>query len=145
MFNGPGSKANIFDQQAADETAFLALAEGVEVPDMLDGEGKLSVDVLQNESEVTIIATMAGTKPENIELHLHNDLLTIRGFRESPAPSSSEQYFAECYWGKFSRTIVLPTDVRPELSRAEYRHGVLTITLSKAKPDNTIPILVVEE
>ena len=145
MFNGQDAKANFFDQPAVDETVFLALEANGEAPNTLEGEGKLSVDVLQSESEVAIVATMAGTKPEDIELHLHNDLLTIRGHRHNPASPSFEPYFTECFWGSFSRTIVLPADVRPELARAEYRHGVLPISLPKAKPDNSIPIMVVEE
>lgn len=145
MFNGQNAKAKFLDQPAADETVLLALEENSEIPNALEGEGKLSVDVLQNDLEITIVATMAGTKPEDIELHLHNDLLTIRGHRHNPVSRSFETYFAECYWGNFSRTIVLPADVRPELAKAEYRHGVLMISLPKAKPDNSIPIMVVEE
>ncbi|MDO8626287.1 MAG: Hsp20/alpha crystallin family protein [Candidatus Magasanikbacteria bacterium] len=108
-------------------------------------EGELSVDVLDAGPELVIVATMAGTRPEDIELHLHNDFLTIRGRREPPPVSAEEYYYQECFWGKFSRTIVLPVDVRSEMARSEYRNGVLIIHLPKAGSSSTIPIMVIEE
>ncbi|MFA5174807.1 MAG: Hsp20/alpha crystallin family protein [Patescibacteria group bacterium] len=110
-----------------------------------DVEGKLSVDVLQKDNELLVIATMAGSLPDKIELHLHNDLLTIRGVRYSPALIDAEYYYKECFWGKFSRSIVLPVDVRGELAQAEYKNGVLTVRLPIANNQNQIPVTVVEE
>ncbi len=107
-------------------------------------DGQLAVDVLETEENLVIIATMAGTKPEDIELHLHNDLLTIRGRRESPVPSATHYFNKECYWGKFSRTIVLPTDIKSELVYSEYKNGVLTIHLPKTQTTETITIMVIE-
>lgn len=108
-------------------------------------EGQLAVDVLETAEEVVIVATMAGTRPEDIELHLHNDFLTIRGKRISPVDNPSECFTKECYWGRFSRTIVLPVDVKGEMASSEYKHGVLTIRLPKARKNSSIPITVVEE
>ena len=108
-------------------------------------EGQLSVDVVHTAEELIVAATMAGTPPDRIQLHIHNDVLTIRGERPSPMPVGSEYFYEECYWGKFSRTIVLPVDVRPEMARAEYRYGVLTVRLPKVQIDSAIPIFVVEE
>jgi HSP20 family protein len=108
-------------------------------------EGQLSVDVAQTDEELIVVATLSGTLPDQVSLHLQNDVLTIRGERHSPVPLGAEYFYEECYWGKFSRTIVLPVDVKAELARSEYRNGVLTIHLPKAKPSNTIPIYVVEE
>lgn len=108
-------------------------------------EGQLAVDVVNTEQELVIVATMAGTKPEEIELHLHNDFLTIRGVRQSPVTHSAEHFFQECFWGPFSRTIVLPVDVKAEMARAEYRNGLLTIYLPKVRPANTIPIMVLDD
>jgi len=108
-------------------------------------EGQLSIDIVQDQEKLIIIATMSGTKPENIELHLHNDLLTIRGYRESPASIMPECLLNENYWGRFSRTIVLPVDVKAELAQAEYRNGVLSVILPKKQEDKNIPIFVVDE
>ncbi|MFH1789531.1 MAG: Hsp20/alpha crystallin family protein [bacterium] len=108
-------------------------------------EGQLAVDVAQTDDELIIVATMAGTDPSNINLHLHNDLLTIRGERISPIPHDSEYFHEESYWGRFSRTIILPVDVRAELTKAEYKKGVLIIRLPKRNADNKIPIMVIDE
>ncbi len=108
-------------------------------------EGQLAVDVAQTENELVIVAAMAGTKPEYIELHLHNDLLTIRGERFSPVALSDEHFNQECYWGKFSRSIILPMDVKAEMAQAQYTNGVLVIRLPKANHNSDIPIMVVEE
>ena len=108
-------------------------------------EGQLCVDVAETAGELVIVAVMAGTSPENVELHLHNDLLTIRGSRFSPIPAQAEHACQENYWGKFSRTIVLPVEVRPELCRAEYKNGILIVRFTKNRTDKNIPVFVVEE
>lgn len=109
-------------------------------------EGQLAVDVAQTDDELIVIAAMAGTLPESIELHLHNDLLTIRGERKSPIGEMSEHFYQECYWGKFSRSIILPVDVKAEMVQAQYKNGVLIVRLPKAGQTNSdIPIMVIEE
>lgn len=108
-------------------------------------DGKLCVDVIETEEELIVVAPMAGTEPEDLELHLQNDLLTIRGQRRNFLPENSEFHHQETFWGGFSRTIVLPVDVRAELTKAEYKYGILTIRLPKAKTQKNIPITVVEE
>ena len=108
-------------------------------------EGELSVDVLETETHLLVIATMAGTRPEDVFLHLHNDFLTIRGERRPPLNEPAHFFYEECYWGKFSRTIVLPVDVKGELAESEYRYGVLMIKLPKAEKSKNIPIMVIEE
>jgi len=145
MFNDPTAPF-ASAAEAAGDGVFLSLPiDSADNWEENSEEGQLAVDVLQTNDEVIVVATMAGTKPEDINLHLHNDLVTIRGERRPPPPSAAEYFYQECYWGNFSRTIVLPVDVRSESARAEYWQGVLVIRFSKAKTDNAIPIMVVEE
>ena len=108
-------------------------------------EGQLSVDVLDSGEDLVIMATMAGARPEDVEVHLQNDFLTIRGKRYAPVTQAAHYFNQECYWGKFSRTVVLPVDVKGDSVRSEYRNGVLTIRLPKAKVTENIPIMVIEE
>jgi HSP20 family protein len=108
-------------------------------------EGQLAVDVAQTPEELIVIAAMAGTPADSIELHLHNDLLTIRGERKSPIEVATEHFYQECYWGKFSRSIILPVDVKSEMIQATYSNGVLIIRLPKANQNSDIPIMVIEE
>jgi HSP20 family protein len=129
----------------ANLSSLLSAEERKAAWDEAGEDGELAVDVLETDENLIIIATMAGTKPEDIELHLHNDLLTIRGRRESPVPFATHYFNKECYWGKFSRTIVLPTDVKSELVRSEYKNGILAIHLPKIQTTESIPIMVIEE
>jgi len=108
-------------------------------------DGQLAIDVSQTPEEVIIVATMAGTEPGDISLHIHGDLLTIRGVRVSALPADAKYLYQECYWGKFSRTLVLPMEVQGEQARAEYKYGVLTIRAPKKRRDSEIPIEVVAE
>ncbi len=146
MFTNPSQKITLpldIGNDEAREMAFLSSLAKVEYEH--EAEGQLAVDVAQTADELIITTAMAGTSPDKIELHLHNDLLTIRGFRNSPLPKDAEFFCQECYWGKFSRTIVLPVDIKYELVQAQYKNGVLTIHLPKKQVNNDIPILVVEE
>lgn len=142
MFNGQGKKVFFSLDPARNNEDFAALQQ--EAQGQLS-EGQLAVDVSQTDTELVIVAAMAGTKPENIELHLHNDLLTIRGERLSPVGDATEHFYQECYWGRFSRSIILPVDVKAELAQASYSNGVLTLRLPKASHSTSIPIMVIEE
>lgn len=143
-----GYNEKMFRSEPDDAVAFFSsLAQSTPADWVANhAEGQLSADVIETNEEVVIVATMAGTRPEDIELHLQNDYLTIRGKRLSPISSEEVEYHSkECYWGRFSRTIVLPVDVNSDLASSEYRHGILTIRLPKKSRTSSIPIIVVEE
>jgi len=110
-------------------------------------EGKLSVDVVQVDDSIIVIAPVAGAVSEKVEVFIHNDLLTIKGARSIPLDITKEidYYYQECFWGKFSRTIVLPVEVKGDLAQAEYKNGVLRIMIPKRKIDAKVPIKIVEE
>lgn len=108
-------------------------------------EGQLCVDVAQTADELIVVAALSGTPPDKLDLHLHNDLLTIRGERVSPVPEGAEHFHRETFWGKFSRSIVLPVDVKHEFTNAEYKNGILTVRLPKVQTGKSIPIVLVDE
>jgi HSP20 family protein len=95
-------------------------------------EAELTVDVYQTATEIVIQTMIAGVKPEDLELTITRDMLTIRGKREESRIIDEENYFTkELYWGGFSRTILLPQEVEPEETEAIEKHGLLTIRLQK--------------
>lgn len=109
-------------------------------------EGQLAVDVLDTKEDIIVISTIAGAMTDRIEVYVHNDLLTIRGERVIPPVVSDGTYLhQECFWGKFSRTVVLPVDVKGEFSSAEYKNGVLTVRIPKKELNTKIPVTVVDE
>jgi HSP20 family protein len=109
-------------------------------------EGQLSVDVYQTEDSIVITSTMAGVNPEDLEVTLNNDVVTIRGKRQPEQVVRPEDYFyRECYWGGFSRSIVLPVEVHAESVSARLRHGVLTVVLPKAPRSKAVAVKVEPE
>jgi len=95
-------------------------------------EAELSVDVYQTPTDIIIQTMVAGVKPEDLELSIARDTITIRGAREESRTVDEDNYFSkELYWGKFSRTLSLPTEVEPEEVEATERHGLVTIKIKK--------------
>lgn len=98
-------------------------------------EGQLAIDVYQNSQKIIIKSTIAGVKPEDLKISLHHDLLTIKGSRSNKEEVREEDYlYRECYWGSFSRSLILPAEVDNKRVEAELENGVLTITLYKSRP-----------
>ncbi len=109
-------------------------------------EGQLSIDVFQTPETLVVKSTIAGVKPSDIDISINNDMLTIRGKREENLKIKEDDYlFKECYWGSFSRSIILPMEVEAEHIEANLENGVLTITLPKAKNAKQISIKVKEK
>jgi len=104
-------------------------------------EGQLSVDVFLIDDAIVVKSTIAGVHPDDLELFLNRDMLTIRGERTHEEKVEDRDFFLrECYWGKFSRTIILPSDVKADEAKASLKDGVLTIMLPKAEHARTIPV-----
>ena len=109
-------------------------------------EGQLSIDVYQTPKAIIVKSTIAGVKPDDIDISINNDMLTIRGKRQMLEEIREDDYlFRECYWGSFSRSVILPVEIEADKIEAELENGVLTITLPKAKSAKEISIKVKEK
>jgi len=109
-------------------------------------EGQLSVDVYQTKDAIVIKSTIAGVRPEDIDISINNDMVTIKGKRELESTISEDDYFyQECYWGGFSRSIILPIEIIADKVDASLKNGVLTISLPKTKKTQAFSIKVKEE
>ena len=92
------------------------------------------LDVLQDDDQVTVILDAAGLKSEDFDLSLHDGALTITGQRKHVEDSKKgESFRSERFFGSFSRTITLPSPVKADAVQANYKDGVLTVTLPKAE------------
>lgn len=108
-------------------------------------EGQLSIDVYQTPEAIIVKSTIAGVKPDDIDISINNDLLTIRGRREMIESIKEENYlYRECYWGSFSRSIILPVEIEVDKIEAFLENGVLSVVLPKAKSAKQISIKVRE-
>ena len=101
-------------------------------PDEDQEEGQLTVDVYQTPTEIVIKSMVAGVKPEDLDISITRDMVTIKGKRETERTVQDDDYFhQELYWGSFSRTIMLPAEVEVEEADAVEKHGLLIIRLPK--------------
>lgn len=108
-----------------------------------DNEGQLTIDVYQTENDIVIKSTIAGVKPEDLDVSVNNDMITIRGERKQDEQVAEENYYyQECYWGSFSRSVILPVDVVADKIEASMKNGILTIRMPKAVNAKTKKIQV---
>ncbi len=96
------------------------------------GEGQLTVDVYQTADDIVIKTMIAGVKPEDLDISITRDMVTIKGSREETREANESDFFTkELYWGTFSRTILLPQEIEVESAEATEKHGLLIIKLPK--------------
>ncbi len=101
-----------------------------------DGYWLPSVDVSETGKEVIVKAEVPGMDPKNIDVSLHDNVLTIRGERKQEKEEKEEDFHRiERSYGAFCRSIALPAQVDPDKVKAEYKHGVLSIRLPKTKEE----------
>lgn len=99
-----------------------------------DDVAQLAVDVYETNDFLYIIAPLAGVAAEEVRVEITDDVVIIEGERENPLGQSVEaddQLVSECYFGEFSRSIVLPESVDAKRAKAEFQKSVLIITLPK--------------
>ena len=99
-------------------------------------EGQLSVDVFETEDAMVIQSAIAGIAAKDLDIFVNPEMVTIRGMRRRDVRAAgATMHFEECFWGGFSRSIVLPVPIVPGRTQAELKDGILTITLPKADAD----------
>ena len=95
-------------------------------------DAQLTVDVFQTPSEIVIKTMVAGVRPEDLDVSITRDSVTIHGQREEDRTLAGDDYFhKELYWGSFSRTIILPEEVDVDGAEASEKYGMLTLRLPK--------------
>src|SRR3989344_6911427 len=97
-----------------------------------EADGELTLDIFDEGAYFIVQAMVAGVHPEDIDISFTDDTLTIRGVRSRQYEAHDENYYAkELYWGKFSRSVVLPEEIDGEKSEASLKNGLLTLKLPK--------------
>jgi len=118
-----------------------------EITDIFDEvEGQLTIDVYQTPTNIVVESAIAGVKPEDIDISISADSVAIKGKREKEEKVKAEDYlYQECYWGRFSRSIILPQEVDPDRAQASLKNGVLKIVLPKVDKQKTKKIKIKTE
>ncbi|MEX2013935.1 MAG: Hsp20/alpha crystallin family protein, partial [Parcubacteria group bacterium] len=95
-------------------------------------EAQLTVDVYHTPSEIIIKTMVAGVKPDDLDVSITRDSVTIRGKRSEDRTISDDEYFhRELYWGSFARVIGLPEEIDVDGAEAVEKHGMLVLHLPK--------------
>lgn len=108
------------------------ITKAKEIENWLEPEGQLVIDVYETGDEIVIQSAIAGIIPENLDICIEKDMVSIRGKREEATEKIGKNYLIEeCYWGSFSREIILPTEVDASKAEASMKNGILTIRAPK--------------
>ena len=111
----------------------------------LKSEGQLAVDVYETGSDFVVISAIAGVPAENIDISIEKDMLIIKGHRQSFQEQKDKNYFyQECYWGSFSRKIILPEHIDVSRTDATMDKGILIVKIPKVQPVKKSKITVKE-
>jgi len=95
-------------------------------------EGELALDMYQTDQDIVIQTAVAGIKPEDIDISIEDDVITIRGERKEITTEEEKNYFfQECFWGAFSRQVILPEEVDVSKMEATFQDNVLTLRMPK--------------
>lgn len=122
------------DKKISPSKSSLAAAEAL-IEQTEEDIGQLSVDVYESPNELLIIAPIAGVKISDINISISEDVLSISGQRKLEFKIPQDDYLIqECFWGKFSRAIVLPDNIDSNSISASFKDGILKITINKNSP-----------
>lgn len=98
----------------------------------VEKDAELTVDVYQTGDMIVIKSMIAGVRPDDLDVSITRDLVTISGKREEEKVANEDDYFTrELYWGSFSRTIQLPEEIDVDEAEAVEKHGLLILKLPK--------------
>ncbi len=97
-----------------------------------ESEGQLTIDVYQTSSDIIVESAVAGVEPDEIDVSVSSDSVTVRGERRRSSEIEENDYlYQECYWGKFSRSVILPQEIDPDAASVTFKNGILRIRLPK--------------
>jgi HSP20 family protein len=106
-------------------------------------DGQLALDVYQDKDYVVIKSIIGGVRPEDLDLTVTADMVTIKGSRKRVEEVDEDNYYyKECFWGSFSRSVILPCDIKTDKVEAAMKNGVLTIRMPKVEKNLTTKVAV---
>lgn len=115
-------------------------------PEEENVEGQLALDVYQTPNEIVIVAPIAGVKMNDISVTVTEDVLTIKGKRYLEFNIPDEDYLTqECFWGDFSRSIVLPSSADTSKINASMKDAVLKVSIPRTERTKTRLIRIKSE
>ena len=111
-----------------------------------EAEGQLTLDIYDDGAYFVVQTTVAGVRPEDLDISVNSESVTIRGARKRAQEVGDDRFYAkELYWGKFSRSAVFPEEVDGEKADASLKNGLLTIKIPKKSYASTKKIRIRSE
>jgi len=108
-------------------------------------EGELAIDLYETPESLVLQAVIGGMKANDLDIAITNDMITIRGERKREESGTIDKfYYEECFWGAFSRSIILPQEINADKAKAVIKNGLLTIILPKLEKTKK-KVLEIEE
>ena len=99
---------------------------------LFNSEGELVVDVFETNSDFVVLSAIAGVQIKDLDIAVEKDMMVIKGNRKNPDTSLEKNYvYQECYWGPFSKKIVLPKNIDTASTEAKIDKGILTIKIPR--------------
>ena len=96
--------------------------------------GSSVVDISEDDEHIYVNTELPGMTREDVELTIENGLLTISGEKKEHAEEQKENYYhVESRYGSFRRDLILPAEVDVDKVSAQYKDGILTVTMPKAE------------
>lgn len=93
-----------------------------------------AIDLYQTADEIVVKAALPGLKPDEVQISVTGDVLTLRGeFKQQEEKKEATWHIREQRYGSFERSIMLPTEVQTDKAKADFENGILTISLPKAE------------
>ena len=130
--------SDIFNMQREMNKMFDSFSRGVDEPTLPNGNWMPAVDVAEEDNKYVVKIELPGVNKDDVKITLESSILTIRGEKKAEKETKEKNYHRmERSYGSFLRSFNLPTTVKNDKIDAEYRDGILTITLPKveeAKP-----------
>jgi len=114
----------------------------IESGDNLETDGQLTVDIYQTSSDLIIQSAVAGVDLKDLDISIDKDLILIKGKRNRPSKEKGDYFCKECYWGTFSRKIILPVEVNYDKIQAVLKKGILTIRIPKKTKEGKKHIII---
>lgn len=100
--------------------------------------GQLSLDVFKKDNEIILLAPIAGINPKDLTLSITDEVLVIKGTRTPKYEVPEEEYYTkECFWGNFSRSIVLPLEADVKNITANFDNQILEIHIPLKEVETT--------
>ncbi len=115
-----------------------SLNDNIEKNNIFDSDGELVVDVFETNSDFVVLTAIAGVRIQDLDIAVEKDMIVIKGQRANPDDSLQKKYFyQECYWGPFSKKIVLPENINTKAANAQIDKGILTIKIPKIETEKS--------